>query len=369
MKLIRDLAIREPDGGFGGEVVVNGSVCYDFVVSLRALFNARIFTRTKRWGATQLPRLPEPLLPKAKFFFQGFDTSLGYGAARIVDRLPAEASPGDLIEAVAKMPPTELAMFMLDTGETSQDRLEAYRSVLAGDTSRLAAAVKGLPPGWATRCRQVLRHPETARSDLVDVFGAHLSQIYSHHLDAVADRIAASVPLARKMLEVLPATAAIERMTGGYTLGADLALRKVTLAPSVFIHPFMSARVDEQSGEALIIYGVPSDIFDSYDPVPVRRDLIAALKAMSDPSRLTLLEILGARPAYATELVTQLGLTQPTVHHHLAQLRTAGLIRQQRDRHGMKYSIRDDSAAEVLRSLTELLGTSTEHETTREDQP
>jgi DNA-binding transcriptional ArsR family regulator len=360
MRLIKDVGQRERSQAFSGQVVVDGSVCYDFVVSLRALFNPRTFTRTRRWSASRLPLLPEPLLPTAKFLFQGNDTSLGYGAARIIGRLPGRALPADLITAVAQLPPAELALFMLDTGETSQERLDLYRRVLAGDHSLTSRAVAGLPAGWATRCRQVLQDPEQTRSQLVDVLGAYLEHIYADHLDAAGERIRAAVPVAEKMIDVLPPAAAIEQLTGGYTIGGDLGLSKVTLAPSVFIHPFMSTRLDESTGEALVIYGIPSDIFDAFDPVPVRHELIAALKAMSDPNRLALLEILSGNELYATELTSRLGLAQPTVHHHLAQLRAAGLIRQERDRHGMKYSIRHESAAAVLRSLRELLGVATD---------
>lgn len=361
MRLIKDVGPRDAGTAFAGAVVVDSSVCYDFVVSLRALVNPRTFTRARRWSASQLPRLPEAILPKARFLFHGFDTSLGYGAARIIGRLPSGALPADLIAAVGKLPPAELALFMLDTGETGQERLNLYRSVLMGDDSQTTRAVAGLPAGWATRCRQVLRDPDRTRSELVDVLSAYLEHIYSHHLDSVRERIAAATPVAEKMLEVLPPATAIEQLTGGYTIGADLGLSKITLAPSVFIHPFMSTRLDESTGEALVIYGIPSDIFDAYDPVPVRHELIAALKAMSDPNRLALLEILSSGEVYATELTSRLGLAQPTVHHHLAQLRTAGLIRQERDRHGMKYAIRHESADAVLRLLRDLLGSTTEH--------
>ncbi|MEI8410873.1 MULTISPECIES: ArsR/SmtB family transcription factor [unclassified Kribbella] len=356
MRLIKDVGQRDSGRTFSGEVVVDGSVCYDFVVSLRALFNPRTFTRTRRWSASQLPQLPAALLPKAKFLFQGFDTSLGYGATRLIGRLPPGAKPADLIRAVGQSPSAELALFMLDTGETSQDRLDLYRAVLMGDDSQTTRALAGLPAGWATRCRQVLQDPDQARSDLVDVLSAYLDRIYSHHLESVQGRITAAVPVAEKILGILPPSAAIEQLTGGYTIGADLGLNKITMAPSVFIHPYMSTRLDESTGEALVIYGLPSDIFDAYDPVPVRHELIAALKAMADPNRLALLEILSGDEVYATELTSRLGLAQPTVHHHLAQLRTAGLIRQERDRHGMKYSIRHDSADAVLRSLRDLLG-------------
>lgn len=353
MKLIKGTGPGQGRGDFSGEIQVDSSICYDFVVSLRALFNPRTFTRSRRWAAAQLPRLEDPVRQKGKLFFQGFDTALGYGALRIVGRLPDGAGPADLIDALDTMPAAELAAFMLDTGETSGERLDLFDKVLAGDPDSIGRAVDGLPASWAARCRGVLRDPEVARDDLVEVLDAHHRLIYSHHMADAAEAITTSVPEALQLLDLVPAAMAIERLTGGYTLGSDLELRKITLAPSAFIHPFMAARLDEQAAEALILYGVPSDIFAGYDPVPMQGELVSALKAMSDPNRLTILRMLSREALYTTELVQRLRLAQTTVHHHLAQLRTAGLIRQERDRNGMKYSVRTDSATQVIRTLEE----------------
>jgi DNA-binding transcriptional ArsR family regulator len=351
MRLITELTARQGGDAFDGEVWIDTSVCYDFVVSLRALLNPRTFVRCRRWSSEKRPGLDEAISAKARFLFQGLDTALGYGAARVIKELPNGASPTNLIEAVAATEPPELAMFMLDTVETSRERRDTYRHVLAGESSRMSEALEGLPEGWAKRCRQVLRDPAGVQADLVAVLEAYLSTIYAEQLDVVSGLIADAAPTAENTLAVLPASAAIERLTGGYTLGQDLSLRTVTLAPSVFMYPFVSARVDEETGEALLIYGVDSDIFDDYDPVPMRRELQAALKAMADPNRLTMLRLLAERPMYASELARRLKVGPPTVHHHVHQLRTARLIRQERDRNGMKYSIRTDSAEEILHSL------------------
>lgn len=358
MKLIKGVRPGPGRGEFAGEVRVDTSICYDFVVSLRALFNPRTFTRSRRWAASQLPRLDAALQQKGKFFFQGFDTALGYGATRIVGRLAPGATPPDLISAVRAVPTADLVMFMLDTGETSTQRLELFAKALAGETASIAPAVNGLPTGWASRCRSVLCEPESAHADLVALLEGYYELIYAHHMDQAGAAITNAAPEARQLLELVPANMAIERLTGGYTLAADLGLGTITLAPSVFIYPFMSARVDEDTGEALIVYGVGSDIFDDYDSVPLRTDLSVALKAMSDPNRLTILRMLGTGPLYTADVVHRLGLAQTTVHHHLAQLRTAGLVRQERDRHGMQYSLRADSARQVIRTLEEWILTS-----------
>ena len=64
--------------------------------------------------------------------------------------------------------------------------------------------------------------------------------------------------------------------------------------------------------------------------------LAAALKVIADPARLRLLSLIQARPegeACVCHLQEPLGLSQPTVSHHLKVLVDAGLLeREQRGR-------------------------------------
>lgn len=64
------------------------------------------------------------------------------------------------------------------------------------------------------------------------------------------------------------------------------------------------------------------------------QQLAADLKALADASRLRLLSLIAAHPgqeACVCELVEPLGLSQPTVTHHLQVLEKAGLLaREQR---------------------------------------
>jgi ArsR family transcriptional regulator, arsenate/arsenite/antimonite-responsive transcriptional repressor len=58
-------------------------------------------------------------------------------------------------------------------------------------------------------------------------------------------------------------------------------------------------------------------------------ELADRLKALADPTRLRLLSLMLASPgleACTCDLTEPLGLTQPTVTHHLRKLATAGLI-------------------------------------------
>ena len=69
-------------------------------------------------------------------------------------------------------------------------------------------------------------------------------------------------------------------------------------------------------------------------PVDDAEELARALKVLADPARLRLLSLIQAQPegeACVCNLTEPLGLTQPTVSHHLKVLHDAGLVeREQR---------------------------------------
>ncbi len=63
------------------------------------------------------------------------------------------------------------------------------------------------------------------------------------------------------------------------------------------------------------------------------RQLAAALKIVADPARLRLLSLIQAQPggeACVCHLTEPLGLSQPTVSHHLKVLLEAGLVERER---------------------------------------
>ena len=83
-------------------------------------------------------------------------------------------------------------------------------------------------------------------------------------------------------------------------------------------------------------------------------DLARTLKALADPTRLRLVSMVAAhegREACVCELTEPLGLTQPTVSHHLKVLVDAGIF--SRDKRGVwaYYALRP----EALQALAAIL--------------
>jgi ArsR family transcriptional regulator, arsenate/arsenite/antimonite-responsive transcriptional repressor len=83
--------------------------------------------------------------------------------------------------------------------------------------------------------------------------------------------------------------------------------------------------------------------------------LAKALRVLAEPARLRLLSLIQSQPgqeACVCHLTEPLGLTQPTVSHHLKVLLEAGLV--EREQRGSWAYFR--VVPEQLRSLRELLG-------------
>lgn len=85
-------------------------------------------------------------------------------------------------------------------------------------------------------------------------------------------------------------------------------------------------------------------------------DLAVVLKAIADPARLRLLSLIGSRAdgeACACDLTEPLGLSQPTVSHHLRTLVEAGLLTREKRGVWAYYALVPGALDDVARVLTE----------------
>jgi len=69
------------------------------------------------------------------------------------------------------------------------------------------------------------------------------------------------------------------------------------------------------------------------------RDLIKALKAVSDRNRMRILKMLEQRKMCVCELAAVLGIKQPSASKHLGILKDAGLITDERNGPWIDYSL------------------------------
>ena len=78
--------------------------------------------------------------------------------------------------------------------------------------------------------------------------------------------------------------------------------------------------------------------------------------ALSDPVRLSVMQVLMGGPATVSELVSAAGTSQPNVSNHLRVLRERGLVKSERRGRQAVYEIPDASVAQLVESLTAVAG-------------
>jgi ArsR family transcriptional regulator len=86
-------------------------------------------------------------------------------------------------------------------------------------------------------------------------------------------------------------------------------------------------------------------------------DTAELFKALGDPARVRIVNVLATSgtPVCICNLVEPLGLSQPTVSHHMKKLADVGIVeREQRGR--MAYFSLRPTAVEALASVTDLRG-------------
>jgi len=83
--------------------------------------------------------------------------------------------------------------------------------------------------------------------------------------------------------------------------------------------------------------------------------LWVALQALGDPVRLRIVRLLREREQCVCHLTEVLGLSQPTVSHHMGLLKRAGLVLDRRDARWTYYRLAPEAAPRLSAAIAELL--------------
>jgi DNA-binding transcriptional ArsR family regulator len=78
---------------------------------------------------------------------------------------------------------------------------------------------------------------------------------------------------------------------------------------------------------------------------------VEIFKALADPTRRAVFERLADGEKNATELRDGLAITQPAMSQHLAVLRSAGLVAEQRSGRNVNYRVNPEGLARIYRWL------------------
>jgi DNA-binding transcriptional ArsR family regulator len=143
-----------------------------------------------------------------------------------------------------------------------------------------------------------------------------------------------------------PPLTAIERLTSGYRYVPEPEAERVILVPHC--SALLGLVLAQHRTSRLIAYRAPSTH---------RREeqLLLLGRALADPKRVEILALVGRGIGGAAELVRATGLSRSTVHHHLAQLREAGLVALEGNARAYTYVPRPDAAEETAALIATVL--------------
>jgi ArsR family transcriptional regulator len=81
------------------------------------------------------------------------------------------------------------------------------------------------------------------------------------------------------------------------------------------------------------------------------------MKALADPTRLTMMASLwkADTPICICDFTAGLGLSQPTISHHMAKLKEAGLVESEKRGIWIYYRLRDKLPTETRKLLSQLV--------------
>lgn len=83
----------------------------------------------------------------------------------------------------------------------------------------------------------------------------------------------------------------------------------------------------------------------------------AVFKALSDPNRMKIFEMLSSQELCACKILDELHITQPTLSHHMSILTNSGLVKSRKEGQWMHYSLNTELVAEI-RDFFDVIGRS-----------
>lgn len=223
------------------------------------------------------------------------------------------------------------------------DRIDA---AAAGDSSAFDALLTH-PRYYAGHASQALAvllplDPHETRRRLSRAAAVGLDRLPS---DAAA--LEAAARAATMVLQSIEPVDAIERLTAGYRYVPEPEAERVLLVPHLERSPRLLLAQHRET--RLIVY--------SARPEPGSEERLLALgRALSDPRRVEILGLLGRGLGRVPDLVRHTGLSRSTVHHHLSQLREAGLVVLKGNARAYTYEPRRDVGVEASALLADVVG-------------
>jgi len=186
------------------------------------------------------------------------------------------------------------------------------------------------------RTEDLINDLMTSISEITDVLAKSIENIepnYAEGLDKVRTLLKNKVPL----------NAAMEIMGKKFRRISDY--NKFVFVPSYYF-PINAARIFDTKN-LVLVFNVNPDL-----SVELSSDqLVNALKAISDKTRLEIIKFIVREPSFGKEIAKHVGVSTATISHHIEILKASKLIYEERVKNTKYYSLNRTTYAKVINEL------------------
>jgi DNA-binding transcriptional ArsR family regulator len=344
----RRAMVRDIGSGASLPATFDVRTAYDFAISLSSEVGEHdeLPAADRRWLEQARAGLPESVRRTIT------EETCVHGAALIVDR-PDVTDAASFVDLLEHTSGKEFAHVVL--GDSIHDPLRQAEVVAAldGDRKATTALMAAWPEGKHEWLARLIEDADEAVKGVAALMRAWLP-MYQEIEPRVGEILARDVDLRGDDIATLRPAELIERTTNGIRWLSEPGVRRVVLAPSYLVRPY---NFTFSGGEwRMFVYPVADEATEPHDPLAPPQSVLRLHRALGDDTRLRILRLLKDRDWYLTEIAERLELSKPTIKHHLAQLRAAGLVTLTEEGGLSYYSLRrdrlGDATSELVRFLT-----------------
>jgi DNA-binding transcriptional ArsR family regulator len=331
---------------------------YDFFFSLHVLHKPESYGLRGSWAAGVRSRL------------SGNDRKILEDAQQVVpyplawvNTLKAPKDSVSVIEGLSEIAPVDRLMKLVFTSIIPDETRSVLSEVRAkrkwdeNDLERLRSSLKDR--NKATKeLKTVLKW--WSRSDefgerYLASLQAYRDSFFEEEERRITPKLFEALEKAQSMAHRLTVDALLEEISQGVRFTILHDSEELVLAPSYWSSPLIFYEKLSSSTHLVLFGARPADT--SLIPGEVIPDhMLKSLKALADPTRLSIMRYLCQESLTPSQLSRLLRLRMPTVLHHLRALRLAGLVRLSlEDGDEKRYAVRTEEIGETFSAVKKFL--------------
>lgn len=348
-------AVRDFTGSAArADVVFDPRTAFDFVVSMNVAAgeDADLLPEDAAWLRRAREVLPDGLDRDLVSCFGDESFGAFHTLPSIAVARPEVTDAESFVAATEELGTDGVLRSLVQELLHNADAEELEERILDGDEDALEEAKSRFDEFNKGEIVTFLRDPGPAVDRMRAVLAAWLPR-YQEVEPRVAEMLARDVAARKQDRATLDQDALVERTTGGLRWMPEPQVRRILLAPSYFARPFNY--IYQGTDWRLFAYPIADAALGSTDSGVPPAAVVRLYRALGDATRMRILKLLSDRDWYLTELAQQLELSKPTMKHHLALLRAAGLVTVTEEGSLTYYSLRaerlDEAGAELRRFL------------------